>query len=112
MLRALRFNGCCKKFHFIGNDPVLLTLSTFELLDVDDDFLSQLKGAYSSCKYFFDENIDKRKSFGGRKRQIIEKSSKRMIRYHNLVEIPRPALALIKAMLIEYHDNVGHPNYC
>jgi len=24
--------------------------------------------------------------------------------------IPRPATALIKALLIEYHDNAGHPN--
>jgi len=31
-----------------GNDPALLALSTFDLLNVDDDFLSQLKGAYSS----------------------------------------------------------------
>ena len=44
-----------------GNDPALLVLSTFELLNIDDDFLSQLKGAYSSCKYFSDDNIDKMK---------------------------------------------------
>jgi hypothetical protein len=25
--------------------------------------------------------------------------------------IPRPALALIKALLVEYQDNAGHPNY-
>ncbi len=26
--------------------------------------------------------------------------------------IPRPTNALIKALLFEYHDNVGHLNYC
>jgi hypothetical protein len=25
--------------------------------------------------------------------------------------IPRPASALIKALVIEYHSNVRHPNY-
>jgi hypothetical protein len=32
-----------------GNDPTLLALATFQSLNVDDDFLYQLKGAYSSC---------------------------------------------------------------
>ncbi len=40
-----------------GNDPALLALATFQLLNVDDDFLSQLNGAYSSCNYFSDYNI-------------------------------------------------------
>ena len=35
-----------------GNDPALLALSTLEDLNVDDDFLSNLKGAYSTCAYF------------------------------------------------------------
>ena len=46
-----------------------------------------------------------------RKRQLIEKSSDGLFRYYNRVVIPRPTLALIKALLVEYHDNVGHPNY-
>ena len=42
---------------------------------------------------------------------MIEKSSDGLFRYHHRVVIPRPTLALIKALLVEYHDNVGHPNY-
>jgi hypothetical protein len=44
-----------------GSDPALLALTTFKSLNVDDDFLSHLKGAYSSCNYFSDENIGRRK---------------------------------------------------
>ena len=88
-----------------GSDPALLALTTFQELNVDDDFLSQSKGAYSLCTYFSDENI------GRRKRQLIEKSSDGLFRYHHRVVIPRPTLALIKALLVEYHDNAGHPNY-
>jgi hypothetical protein len=88
-----------------GNDPVLLALSTLEILDVDDDFLSISKGAYSSCSYFSNENIERRM------RQKIEKSSDGLFRYHKSVVIPRPASTLIKTLLIEYHDNASHPNY-
>ncbi len=42
---------------------------------------------------------------------MIKKSSDGLFRYHNRVVISRPTLALIKALVIEYHDNVGHPNY-
>jgi hypothetical protein len=52
-----------------GNDPALLALTTYQSLNGDDDFLSHLKGAYSSCNYFFDENTSRRK------RRLIEKSS-------------------------------------
>jgi hypothetical protein len=44
-------------------------------------------------------------------RQKIEKSSDGLFRYHNRVVIPRPANALIKVLLFEYHGNVGQPNY-
>jgi len=44
-------------------------------------------------------------------RHKIEKSSDGLFRYHSRVVIPRSANALIKALLFEYHDNVGHPNY-
>ena len=32
-----------------GNDPALLALTSFQSLNVDDDFRSRLKGEYSSC---------------------------------------------------------------
>jgi hypothetical protein len=44
--------------HFIvynGKDAALLAQVTFQSLNVDDDFWSQLKGAYSSCNYFSNE---------------------------------------------------------
>jgi len=43
---------------------------------------------------------------------LIEKSFDGLFRYHHRVVIPRPTLALIKTLLVEYHDNAGHPNYC
>ncbi len=101
----LWWDGNVPDIIYNGNNPTLLALSTLELLNVDDDFLSQLKRTYSTCNYFFDENIKRRK------RQLIEKSSNGLFRYHNHVVIPRPTLALIKALLIEYHDNACHPSY-
>ncbi len=88
-----------------GSDLTLLALTTFQELNIDDDFLSQLKGAYFSCNYFSDYNI------GRKKRQLIEKSSDGLFLYHHRVVIPRSSLALIKALLVEYHDNAGHPNH-
>ncbi len=70
-----------------GNDPALLALSTLESLNVDEDFLSQLKGAYSICNFFSNETLERRK------RQLIEKSSEGLFPYHNRVVIPRLALA-------------------
>ena len=67
--------------------------------------MSKLKGAYSSCNYFSNENIERRS------RQEIEKASDGLFRYHNRVVISRPARALINAIFIEYHDNDGYPNY-
>ncbi len=52
-----------------GNGLALLALSTLKTFNVDDDFLSQLKGAYSTCNFFSGENIERRK------REFIEKSS-------------------------------------
>jgi hypothetical protein len=88
-----------------GNDHALLALSTLEALNVDDDFLSKLKGTYSACGYFSNDNIRRRL------RQKIEKSSDKLFSYHNRVVIPRPTNAFIKALLIEYHENDGQPNY-
>ena len=42
---------------------------------------------------------------------MTEKSSNGLLRYHHRVVMPRPSLALIKALLVEYHDNANHPNY-
>ena len=39
-----------------GNGPALSALSTSKALHVDDDFLSNLKGAYSTCAYFSNDN--------------------------------------------------------
>jgi hypothetical protein len=55
------WDGNVPNIIYNGNDPVLLARSTSELLSVDDDFPSQVKEVYSSCNYFFDENIDRRK---------------------------------------------------
>ena len=44
-------------------------------------------------------------------RHQIEKSLNGLFRYRNRVVIPRPANALINALMFEYHDNVGYPNY-
>ena len=82
-----------------------MALSTLKTLNVDDDFLSNMKGAYSTSDYFSNDNNERRL------RQKIDKSSDGLSRYHNQVLIPRPANALIKSLLFEYHDNVGHPNY-
>ncbi len=44
---------------------------------------------------------------------MIEKSSDGLqFRHHNRLVIPRLTLDVIKALLIEYHDNASHPNYC
>ena len=66
------------------SDPALLALTTSEILNVDYDFLSELKGTYSSWKYFSNENIERRL------RKKNEKSSDGLFRYHNRVVIPRP----------------------
>ncbi len=41
-----------------GNGPALLVLSTLEALNVD--YISNLKGAYSTCAYFSNENNERR----------------------------------------------------
>ena len=76
-----------------GSYPELLALSTLESLNVDDDFLSKLKGAYASYSHFSNEDIDQRK------RHNIEKSSNGLFRYYHRVVIPRPVIALIKTLV-------------
>jgi hypothetical protein len=43
-----------------GNGLALLVLSTLEALSVDDNFLSNLKGAYSTCAYFSNDSSERR----------------------------------------------------
>ena len=50
---SLWWDGKVPDIYFNGNDPALLTLSILEALNVDDNFLSNLKGAYSTCAYYF-----------------------------------------------------------
>jgi len=76
------------------NQPALLPLSTLEVSNSNDDFLSRMKGAYSSCYYISYENNEMKL------RQTIEKSSDILFRYHNRAVIPRPISALIKAYFI------------
>ena len=72
--------------HTNGNGPELLALSTLEVLNVDGNFLSNLKGAYSTCAYFLNDNNERRS------RQKIVKSSDGLFIYHNRVLIPRQML--------------------
>ena len=54
---SLWWDGNVPNIIYNCSDLALLALTTFQSLNVDDDFMSQLKGAYSSCNYFLDENI-------------------------------------------------------
>ena len=47
---------------------------------------------------------------GGRSR-ILRNRPHGLFRYHNRVVIPCSAKTLKKVLILEYHDNVGHPNY-
>ena len=87
-----------------NNDTALLVLSA-NIVSVDDDFLTKLKSAYSSCPYFSDEIKAHWKSHG------LVKSSNGLYTYHDKIVIPRPAQDLCFLLLTEYHDNVGHPNW-
>jgi len=78
-----------------GNGPALLALSILEAFNVDDDFLSNLKGTYSNCAYFSNDSNERRLM------QKIEKLSDGLFRYHNRLVIPCPTNALIKALLIK-----------
>ena len=103
---SLSWDGKVLDIDTNDNGPALLTLSALEALNVDDDFLSILKGAYSTCAYFSNNNNERRL------RQKIEKSCDGLFRYHNREVTPRPANDFIKALLFVYHDNGGHYNYC
>ncbi len=51
---ALCWDGNVLDMCYQNNDIALLVLST-DTVPVDDDFLTKLKSAYSSCPYFSDE---------------------------------------------------------
>ena len=57
----LCWDGNAPDIFYNGSDLALLALTTFQELNADDDFMSQLKGTYSSCNYISDENIGRRK---------------------------------------------------
>ncbi len=102
---SLGWDGNVSHNIYNGNGPPLQALSALESFNVDVDLLSRLKGAHSSFNYFSYENIDRKK------RHLIKKPSDGLFRYHNHVVLPRPAIVVVKALLIEYHENVGHSNH-
>ena len=59
-----------------NNDNALLVFST-DIFSVDDDFLTKLNSAYSSCPYFSDEIKARWKSHG------LVKSSNGFYTYHD-----------------------------
>ena len=81
----------------------MLVLSA-DTVSGDDDFMTKLKKSYFSCSYFADEKT-RWKGHG------LIKSFDGLYTYHNRLVIPRPAQDLRNLILIEYHDNVGHPNW-
>jgi len=86
-----------------SNDTALFVLST-DIVSVDDNFLTKLKIAYSSCSYFSNEKT-RWKGHGP------IKSSNGLYTYHDRLVMPRPTQDLCILLLTEYHDNVGHPNW-
>ncbi len=81
----------------------LLELSA-DNVSVDDDFLTKLKTAYSSCSYFADEKT-RWKDHG------LMNSSNGLYTYHDRLFIPRPAQDLRILLLCEYHDNASNLNW-
>ena len=57
---SLRWDGKVPDIDTNGKGPALLALSTLEAMNVDDDFLSSLKGAYSTCAYSSNDNNEGR----------------------------------------------------
>jgi hypothetical protein len=57
---SLREDGKVLNLNTNGNGRVLPALTTLEALNVDDDFVSNLKGAYYTCAYFSNQNIERR----------------------------------------------------
>jgi hypothetical protein len=101
---ALCCDGNVPDLCYQSNDIALLVLSA-DSVSVDDDFLTKLKSAYSSCPYCSDEIKARCKSHG------LVKSSNGLYTYHDRFVIPRPAQDPRILLLTEYHDNAGHPNW-
>ena len=101
---ALWWDGNVLDLCYQNNETSLFVLSA-DTISVDDDFLTRLKSAYSSCPYFFDEIKARWKSHG------IVKSSTGLYTYNDRLVILRPAQDLRILLLAEYHDNDGHPNW-
>ena len=80
-----------------------MVLST-NTVSVDDGFRTKLKTANSSCSYFIDKKT-RCKSHG------LIKYFYGLYTYHDQIVIPHPAQDLRILLLIEYHDNSGHPNW-
>jgi hypothetical protein len=57
---SLWWDGKVSDMDTDGNGHALLALSTLKSLNVDDDFLSNLKGAYYTCAYFCNANNERR----------------------------------------------------
>ena len=103
--QSLWWDGKASDIDTNGIDAtLLLALSTMEL-NVDDDFLSKSKGAYSSWNQFSGEN-----ELRG-KRQTILKSLDGLDRCHYQVVIPRPAGDSKRKLLLEYDDSDDHLDY-
>jgi hypothetical protein len=100
---SLWWNGKVLDVIHNGNEPALLALS-IEEFNVDVNFLTQLKEAYSLCSYFSEVNSLRSKS-----QKIVKLDG--LFSYRNRLAIPRPSHALKKLLLLEYHDNAGHFKY-
>ena len=90
---ALWWEGNVPDLCYQNNDTALLVLSA-NIVSVDDDFLTQLKSAYSSCPYFSDEIKARWESHG------LIKSSNGLYTYHDRTIIPCPAQDLRILLLI------------
>jgi hypothetical protein len=100
---ALWWDGKVLDLCYQSNDAALLVLLA-DTISVDNDFLTKLRIAYSSCSYFADETT-RWKGHG------LIKSSDGLYTYHDRLVIPRPGQDLRILLLTKYHDNACHPNW-
>jgi hypothetical protein len=54
---SLYWDGNVHNIDTYGNKLALLALSTLKTCNVNNDFVSKLKGEYPSCNYFSNDNI-------------------------------------------------------
>jgi hypothetical protein len=101
---ALWWDGKVHNICFQNNNSALLVISA-DIVPVDDDSLTGLKAAHSSCSYFFDEIKARWKGHG------LIKSSHGLYTYHDIIMISCPAQDLRTLLLTKYHDNDRHPNW-